>query len=75
MLAAIFRDWSAAGVRVRTQLYHQGILPLIRSFYSDDASERINAWDVLVPGGGLGRLAVEIAALGMRSNSCLLSII
>ena len=75
MLAAIFRDWSAAGVRVRTQLYHHGILPLIRSFYSVGASERVNAWDVLVPGGGLGRLAVEIAALGMRSNSCLLSII
>ena len=70
--SCICRDWSEAGVGVREKLYHQGVLSVIREVFPPNArddSTRVLP-HVLVPGAGLGRLAVEIACMGFRYYLC-----
>ena len=75
MLKNLVRDWSAEGAPERSQSYGRILTQLQRHLgprLSDDpAAPRPR---VLVPGAGLARLCVEVAALvscaSMFSQSC-----
>lgn len=62
------RDWGANGHQLRSDLYREGIVRALWKHMSTDSSEvHRPPPKVLVPGAGLGRLAVEIALQGFRS--------
>jgi hypothetical protein len=61
LLIHLERDWGEGGKEVRRKTYAEGILPLLHKYLPFEAGPK-----VLVPGAGLGRLAVELAALGYR---------
>ena len=56
------RDWTAMGSEVRSQLYRHGIIDMLNSHIASRHGSR-----VLVPGAGMGRLAVELALNGYMS--------
>jgi hypothetical protein len=60
------RDWGKGGESMRNKLYKKGILQSLQDYkhllpISESMTPR-----VLVPGAGLGRLAVEISVAGFR---------
>ena len=70
------RDWSQSGSCLREELYRQGIIKMLTSALPTSAGYQGIAISntshqhqrlVLVPGSGLGRLAMEMAAVGYRS--------
>jgi hypothetical protein len=61
LLIHLERDWGEGGKVVRRKIYTEGILPLLRRYLDPGPNVKI-----LVPGAGLGRLAVELAASGYR---------
>lgn len=61
LLTHIGRDWSDMGVDVREMLYKNGISRTLHRHVPRDSSAA-----VLVPGAGLGRLAVELAVDGYK---------
>jgi hypothetical protein len=61
LLIHLERDWGEGGKNVRRTTYAEGILPLLRKHLPLEGRPH-----VLVPGAGLGRLAVELAAMGYR---------
>lgn len=65
VLVHLSRDWSADGSRVRRQLYQDGVLRYIRK-YLPAVGPSGGQPQVLVPGAGLGRLAVDLAQQGYR---------
>jgi hypothetical protein len=67
VLIHLSRDWGERGRRLREQLYDNGIVSKLVDYLPlslPSSSQESKA--VLVPGAGLGRLAVEIAARGFR---------
>ena len=65
VLIHLARDWGQYGVDIRNKLYIDGILyELMKELPIGDGHN--SDLKVLVPGAGLGRLAVEIAAKGYR---------
>lgn len=64
-LRSFVRDWAAEGAAERQACYNP-ILAALEEYYPDVASR--SDIKVLVPGCGLGRLAMEIAALGFWSQ-------
>lgn len=70
LMAHLARDWGPMGAPVRKSLYFEGIIPLLLrhvSMLPKDADSSINkGLSLLLPGAGLGRLAVELAILGFR---------
>ncbi|EKG12629.1 N2227-like protein [Macrophomina phaseolina MS6] len=62
-LRQMYRDWSAAGAPERAACYGPVLGALTAEHASLPASER-DAIRVLVPGAGLGRLVLELCALG-----------
>lgn len=60
------RDWGKGGEIVRETLYKKGILRALQDFKSFLPVSNSQRQRVLVPGAGLGRLAVEIAIAGFR---------
>jgi hypothetical protein len=62
LLGHLARDWSDVGAATRDKIYKNGIL---KSLELNSVAHRNNL-RVLVPGAGIGRLAVEIAAMGYR---------
>ena len=63
-LKHFIRDWSAEGVRERTCVFS----PILDVLKEVDPSQRVEM-KILVPGCGLGRLAWEIAQLGISIPS------
>ncbi|TXT03894.1 hypothetical protein VHUM_04317 [Vanrija humicola] len=63
-LRSFARDWSAEGSAERAAAYNP-ILRALEAYFPPDKREGVK---VLVPGCGLGRLAMEIAALGFESQ-------
>lgn len=63
-LRSFARDWSVEGAAERAAAYDP-ILRALEAYYPADKREGVK---VLVPGCGLGRLAMEIAALGFESQ-------
>lgn len=61
LLIHLERDWGEGGKAVRRTIYTEGILPLLGRYLDPGPNVKI-----LVPGAGLGRLAVELAASGYR---------
>ncbi|KAJ7964601.1 S-adenosyl-L-methionine-dependent methyltransferases superfamily protein [Quillaja saponaria] len=61
----IVRDWAAEGKKERDQCY-KPILEELDSLFPNRSKERTPA--CLVPGAGLGRLALEISCLGFMSQ-------
>lgn len=80
ILVHLARDWGDHGAETRRLLYSDGILPLARKHIQSivESSDRTEAGasesvlvakgssKVLVPGAGLGRLAVELSVAGFR---------
>lgn len=80
ILVHLARDWGDHGAETRRLLYSDGILPLARKHIQSivessgrteaGASESVlvaeSSPKVLVPGAGLGRLAVELSVAGFR---------
>lgn len=66
LLIHVGRDWGDGGEESRNSTYINGILPmLLRNLgTSSDSNGQQTVLDVLVPGAGMGRLAMEIAASG-----------
>lgn len=67
LLVHLNRDWTAFGANVRKRLYHDGILPVLKRYVPiliDEEKMKCNAPRILIPGAGLGRLILEVAALG-----------
>nr|AAD15389.1 hypothetical protein [Arabidopsis thaliana] len=62
----IVRDWGAEGQRERDECY-KPILEELDSLFPDRHKESTRP-ACLVPGAGLGRLALEISCLGMQSQ-------
>mmetsp|Transcript_5721 Transcript_5721/g.8130 ORF Transcript_5721/g.8130 Transcript_5721/m.8130 type:complete len:400 (-) Transcript_5721:1132-2331(-) len=62
-LHSLVRDWSAEGATERQQCYEPLLIELGRRFPKAGSQVR-----VLVPGAGLGRLALEIAARGYSAQ-------
>ena len=58
------RDWSSLGVSVRKLLYFQTLLPLVEKYLPILSNNNIP--QILIPGSGLGRLGLELVALGYR---------
>lgn len=73
LLAHLSRDWSERGLETRKWLYDEGILPALQSAVPLDRNSQgltvVNSKRILVPGAAMGRLAVELAALGYRLMS------
>jgi hypothetical protein len=63
----IVRDWGAEGQRERDECY-KPILEELDSLFPDRHKESTRP-ACLVPGAGLGRLALEISCLGMQWRS------
>ncbi|WOO79754.1 Carnosine N-methyltransferase [Vanrija pseudolonga] len=63
-LRSFARDWSVEGAAERAAAYDP-ILRALEAYYPPEKREGVK---VLVPGCGLGRLAMEIAALGFESQ-------
>ncbi|CAM9301158.1 unnamed protein product, partial [Ectocarpus fasciculatus] len=63
LLTHVGRDWTEMGREVREVLYKGAILQSLQRYLPCDLS---TAPAVLVPGAGLGRLAVELAVSGYR---------
>ena len=67
VLIHLARDWGEYGVGIRNKLYIDGIIhELMAELPLGDSDGHSSDLRVLVPGAGLGRLAVEIAARGYR---------
>jgi hypothetical protein len=67
LIVHLNRDWSEFGSDVRKRLYFDAIVPsLVRYLPVSQGAHR-----VLVPGAGLGRLAMEIAAVGYHVGKLL----
>ena len=68
LLVHLSRDWADKGATTREKIYHNGILAALRHMFPSDATSPYFTANrhVLVPGAGLGRLALEIAAMGFR---------
>ena len=64
------RDWGSSGKELRQALYRDGIITSLQNTLS--AGTDGQHLHVLVPGGGLGRLAVELAMKGhiVEINEC-----
>ena len=69
------RDWGSKGENVRKKLYFDGIINRLLTELPNTSScctntgkgcNVINNHEVLIPGGGLGRLALEVASRGYR---------
>lgn len=60
VLIHLDRDWGRGGQQLRAALYKEGILATLAEVGGPAPL------DVLVPGGGLGRLAAELASAGHR---------
>lgn len=70
ILIHLSRDWTDRGASIRKNLYSEGIIKqLLKHMPINDYSQPPR---VLVPGAGLGRLAVELAAQGylVEANEC-----
>ncbi|KAG5188547.1 N2227-like protein-domain-containing protein [Tribonema minus] len=65
-LHQLVRDWSAEGADERAQCYAPILAELKARLPITD--ENVNQLSVLVPGAGLGRLTLEIAALGYATE-------
>jgi hypothetical protein len=61
LLIHLERDWGEGGKNVRRTIYSEGIIPILRKYLDPGPDVKI-----LVPGAGLGRLAVELGASGYR---------
>lgn len=64
LLIHLERDWGSGGRNVRQHIYFNGIIPLLQKYLPINNSNHFP--HILVPGAGLGRLAVELAVLGYR---------
>lgn len=62
LIGHLARDWSDAGTATREKIYINGVLLPLEL----NPVHTRNNQTVLVPGAGMGRLAVEIAAMGYR---------
>ncbi len=58
------RDWGHSGEHLRKTLYREGIIATLQEVTG--AADTAQPMQILVPGAGLGRLAVELAMLGHR---------
>ena len=72
VLVHLARDWSKKGEDVRQRLYFDGVIPTLAKFLSTSSVNSNEKLRVLVPGAGMGRLAVELAARGyqVEANEC-----
>ena len=79
VIVHLTRDWSTRGNLVRTRLYFDGILPTLANVLppphgagTGEGADLGAPLRVLVPGAGLGRLALELAARGyaVEVNEC-----
>ena len=61
LLTHIGRDWTEMGNNVRKNLYKDNIMQLLAKYVPKDMFA-----SVLVPGAGLGRLAIELAVAGYK---------
>eukprot|EP01041_Mallomonas_annulata_P001436 gene1436-2762_t len=61
LLIHIIRDWSTSGLKVRKALYADGILHYLQVYCDKSLGNK-----VLIPGAGLGRLSLEVAAMGYK---------
>jgi carnosine N-methyltransferase len=65
------RDWSKQGAEIRERLYLRGAVQSLLAHLSWDVDDDSGYGDtrapkVLVPGAGVGRLALEIASRGFE---------
>ncbi len=65
MLKNLVRDWSAEGALERSQCYEPLLRALRAAFEGWTGPHRPRVW---LPGAGLGRLAVEVAAAGFEAQ-------
>lgn len=65
-LHQMMRDWSVEGAQEREQSYGAVLRELERLLPVDD--HKTGAFEVLVPGAGLGRLAMEIVSRGYSTQ-------
>lgn len=70
ILIHLSRDWTDRGASIRKVLYTDGIVRQLQKYFP--VSNTSQPPRVLVPGTGLGRLAVELAAHGylVEANEC-----
>ena len=68
LIVHLSRDWGKGGETVRKNLYKNGILQSLQDYKRLLPISKSTTPRVLVPGAGLGRLAVEISLAGFRYN-------
>ena len=69
LLIHLKRDWCASARHIRVSLYDNGILAAVKKYVPYKDSSSSSAPTVLVPGAGLGRLAVELQDLGLHVHA------
>ncbi len=70
VLKNLMRDWGPEGAAERSQSYGRIVAELKKRLLPADAKLPLaNPPKVLVPGAGLGRLCVDIAALGLEAQA------
>ena len=72
VLVHLARDWSKKGEDVRQRLYFDGVIPTLARFLPAPSVINNEKLRILVPGAGMGRLAIELAARGylVEANEC-----
>jgi len=66
VLLHLSRDWSAAGSALRDEIYERGIIASVVEYVVGGERASTAQLRVLVPGAGLGRLALELRRLGLE---------
>lgn len=64
LLIHLLRDWGDHGEKVRESTYYKGVLEALDGYLHFLTCGADHPLHVLVPGAGMGRLAMEIAASG-----------